>query len=182
MRILATVFPVPLIAAAPVRVRFSTLAPRSIALFGLITVFLFGSIDELRKQQAFFQKKEGVIARKNQILSLLRTDLDRAQSVNVSTSMSKDFDTVSITGSNRSLYGTNRPYVVWLVLKAHNTLVRLESSHPITVPVSPEELYITHSDVITKECELFRLYDSPQHRLVYVKFENQSPLIVEINK
>ncbi|MCX6061295.1 MAG: prepilin-type N-terminal cleavage/methylation domain-containing protein [Campylobacterales bacterium] len=154
----------------------------SIALFGLITVFLFGAIDELRKQQTFFQKKEVVIERKNQILSLLRTDLDRAQSVTVSTSMSKDFDSVSIAGSNRSLYGIDRPYVVWLVLKSDNTLVRLESSSLITVPIAPEALYSIHSDRIAKQCELFRMYDSPKHRLLYLKFENQAPLIVETTK
>lgn len=154
----------------------------SIALFGLITVFLFGTIDELRKQQTFFQQKETVIARKNQILSLLRTDLDRSQSVNIHRSESKDFDSLFITGSNRSLYGIDHPYVVWLILRADNALVRLESSSPISVPIPPEALYFTHSDLIGKKCELFRLYDSPQHRLMYLKFENQSPLIVEIVK
>lgn len=154
----------------------------SIALFGLITIFLFGSIDELRKQQTFFQKKETVLSRKNQILSLLRTDLDRSQSVNVLTSMTKDFDSISITGSNHSLYGTDHPSIVWVILKTYNTLVRLESPHPITIPIRPEELYTIHSDWIGKGCELFRLYDSPKHRLVYLKFENESPLIVETTK
>ena len=154
----------------------------SIALFGLITVFLFGTIDELRKQQTFFQKKEVVIKKKNQIVSLLRTDFDRSQSVTVSASMSKDYDSVTITGSNRSLYGIDRPYVVWLVLKANNMLVRLESSSPITIPIKPEAQYWIHSDLIAKQCELFRVYDSPAHRLIYLKFENQSPLIVETSK
>lgn len=154
----------------------------SIALFGLITVFLFGAIDELRKQQSFFQQKEALISKKNQIISLLRTDVDRAQAINVTASTSKDFDQISISGSNRSLYGIDRPFVVWVVLKAHNTLVRLESAYPITLPIRPEALYLTHSDLIGKRCELFRLYDSPKHRLIYLKFENQSPLIVETAK
>jgi len=154
----------------------------SIALFGLITVFLFGTIDELRKQQTFFQKKEIVIEKKNQIVSLLRTDFDRAQSVTVVASMNKDYDSASIAGSNRSLYGINRSYVTWLVLKADNTLVRLESSSPITLPIKPEALYWIHSDLIAKQCELFRVYDSPKNRLIYLKFENQSPLMVETTK
>lgn len=154
----------------------------SIALFGLIAVFLFGTIDGLRKQQAFYQKKESLIAQKNQILSLLRTDLDRPQSVNVSATNSKDFNIVSITGSNRSLYGIDRPNVLWVILKNDNTLVRLESPYKITLPLPPEALYVTHSDVIGAHCELFRLYDSSRHRLIYLKFENQSPLIVEAAK
>lgn len=154
----------------------------SIILFGLIAVFLFGAIDELRNQQSFFKKKEVVITRKNQILSLLRSDLDRVQSLNVSASMSRDFDTVSIIGSNRSLYGIDSPYVIWIVLKSDNTLVRLESSNPISMPLRPEMLYSTHSDLIAKHCEIFRLYDSPHQRLAYLKLENHSPLIVEVIK
>ena len=154
----------------------------SIALFGLITVFLFGVIDELRKQQTFFQQKEVVIEKKNQIVSLLRTDFDRVQSLTVSPSISKDFDSISITGSNRSLYGIDRPYVKWVVLKSDNTLVRLESSSLITIPIAPEALYSIHSDRVAKQCELFRMYDSPKHRMLYLKVQNQSPLIVETSK
>lgn len=154
----------------------------SIVLFGLIAIFLFGAIDELRNQQSFFKKKEEILERKNQIVSLLRSDLDRVQSVSVSASTSKDFDSLSITGSNRSLYGIDSPFVAWVILKADNTLIRLESSNPITIPIRPEMLYLTHSDLIAKHCEIFRMYDSPQQRLVYLKLENQSPLIVEIKK
>lgn len=154
----------------------------SIILFGLIAIFLFGAIDELRKQQSFFKKKEVIINQKSQILSLLRTDFDRAKSVNVSKSTSKNYDSALITGSNRSLYGIDSPYVLWIVLKSDNTLVRLESSSPLSVPLRPEMKYFTHSDIITKHCEIFRLYDSPQQRLIYLKFENESPLIVEVTK
>lgn len=154
----------------------------SIALFGLIAAFLFSTIGGLRQQQSFYHKKEKSIAQKNRIIALLRTDLDRAQSVSVSTANSKAFDTISITGSNRSLYGVDRPYVIWLVLKNDHTLVRLESPKPISIPLFPEALYVTHSDRIGNRCELFRLYDSPKNRLVYLKFENEPPLIVEASK
>lgn len=154
----------------------------SIALFGLISVFMFGAIDELRKQHTFFQEKEGVISKKNQILSLLRRDLTLAPSVSVRASSSRDFDTVTILGSDQSLYGTDRPYVVWLILKSENTLIRLESLSPITLPIKPEALYRIHSDRIEKNCEQFRLYDSLHHRLIYVKFADQSPLILEVIK
>jgi len=154
----------------------------SIALFGLIAVLLFGTIDELRKQQGFYKQKEGLIVQKNRTVSLLRSDFDRPQSVTIPVSANKDFDSVFITGSNRSLYGVDRPYVVWLILKSDNTLIRLESPHPIVLPLRPEALYLTHSDVIGKHCELFRIYDSPKQRLVYLKFENESPLMVETTK
>jgi prepilin-type N-terminal cleavage/methylation domain-containing protein len=154
----------------------------SIALFGLITIFLFGAINQLRKEQTFFQQKELILSHKNQILFLLRTDFDRAQALTLSTSSNKNFDTITIVGSNHSLYGIDHPYIMWLVLKADNSLVRLESSSLITMPIIPEKFYLTHSDLIGKQCELFRLYDSVKHRLIYLKFENGSPLIVETTK
>jgi prepilin-type N-terminal cleavage/methylation domain-containing protein len=154
----------------------------SIALFGLIIVFLFGAIDELRKQHTFFQDKETLISKKIQILSLLRRDLNHARSVSFSASNSRDFDTVTIVGSDQSLYGSNRPYVVWIVLKSDNTLVRLESLIPITLPIKSEALYLIRSDFIGKNCEQFRLYDSVKHRLIYLKLEDQSPLILEVKK
>lgn len=154
----------------------------SIALFGMITIFMFGAIDQLRKQHIFFEKKEVIVSKKNQILSLLRTDIDRVQSIRVFASSSKDFDSVSITGSNRSLYGIDSPFVTWIILKEENTLVRLESSSSINIPITSDKLYTIHSDIIAKRCEIFRLYDSPKQRLLYLKFENQSPLILEVMK
>lgn len=154
----------------------------SIILFGLITIFLFGSIDGLRKQKDFLQRKEAGLSHNNKMLSLLRTDFDRAKLVIITRNSSKDFDTAMINGSNRSLYKINQPYVAWVILKADNTLIRLESTSPILIPLSPEKLYLTHSDIIGKHCEIFRIYDSPNQRLVYLKFENQSPLIVETMK
>lgn len=154
----------------------------SIALFGLIAIFLFGSIDGLRKQQNFFKRKEAILSQNNQILSLLRTDFDRAKLLSISKSASIDFDTVLISGSNRSLYKINQPNVAWIILKADNTLVRLESASPIIIPLANEAMYFTHADVIGKHCEIFRIYDSAKQRLVYVKFENESPLIVETMK
>jgi prepilin-type N-terminal cleavage/methylation domain-containing protein len=154
----------------------------SIALFGLIAVLLFGTIDELRKQQGFYKEKEGIVVRKNRIVSLLRTDFDRPQSLTVSNSSTKEFTAVSVNGANRSLYEIDRPYLLWLVLKNNNTLIRLESAYAITLPLAPESLYLVHSDVIGENCELFRVYDSPKRRLIYVKFANESPLIVETVK
>lgn len=154
----------------------------SIALFGMITVFMFGAIDELRNQNIFFQEKEVVISKKNRILSLLRRDLNLASSVSVAASSSRDFDTVTIVQSEQSLYGSDRPYVVWLILKMDNSLIRLESLAPITLPIKPQEVYAIHRDLIEKNCEQFRLFDSKNHRLIYVKFSDQSPLILEIMK
>lgn len=154
----------------------------SITLFGLIALFLFGTIDNLRKQQLFYQKREEILRKKNLILSLLRTDLERTESISVTTTSNKDFDRITITNSNRSLYNISHPFVVWLVLKEESTLIRLESASPIKLPLTPETLFLVHSEKIQAHCEFFRLYDSPKNRFLYVKFENEPPLMVETSK
>jgi len=154
----------------------------SIVLFGLIAVILFGTIDNLRAQLSFFKQKERHLAEKNQILSLMRGDYDRPESLQILQTSEKNFNTVSINGSNRSLYGMYRPNVMWMVLKQDRTLIRLESASPITLPIRPESLYQIHSDTIGKECEIFRVYQSSSSRMIYIKFTNESPLLLEVTK
>jgi len=154
----------------------------SISVFGLIAMLMFGTIDNLRKQLGFYKEKEIVIVHKNRILSLMRSDFDRPQTLTVLRSSDKSFDTVSINGSNRSLYGIHLPNVLWVVLKNDNTLVRLESASPLSLPLNPDTLYQVHSDVIGKDCEIFRLYDSKGRRLAYLKFSNHPPLVLETAK
>jgi prepilin-type N-terminal cleavage/methylation domain-containing protein len=152
----------------------------SIILFGLIAVLLFGTLDNMRHQLTFLQSKSATIDTKNTILSLMRSDFDRPKSLTLTHSLSKEFTVASLTGSNRSLYDNSLPYVTWLVLKKNNTLVRLESVYPITLPLQPEMLYKIHSDVIATGCEIFRIYEEPKHRLLYLKLSNQAPLVVQV--
>lgn len=154
----------------------------SIVLFGLITVVMFGTIDNLRRQLSFYKEKERHLGKKNQILSLIRSDFDRPASLQIFNTSEKKFATISISGSNRSLYGIYQPNVTWMVLKPDNTLIRLESASPITLPLRPESLYQIHSDVVGKECEIFRVYESSSGRMIYIKFINESPLLLEVTK
>lgn len=154
----------------------------SISLFGLIAILLFGTIDNLRHQLTFFKSKESVIDAKNRTLSLLRTDFDRPQQLTITNSENKDFSMVSITGSNRSLYQINRPYVTWVVLKHNHTLLRLESLNPINLPMMVDSLYQVHSDIVAEQCEIFRIYESDKNYLIYLRIENQKPLLIETHK
>jgi prepilin-type N-terminal cleavage/methylation domain-containing protein len=155
----------------------------SIILFGMITILLFGTIDNFKKQLSFYKSKDSIINEKIRILSILRNDFDRAETLKLSTNMiDKDFTTASITNSNLSLYKIDKPFVTWVVLKRNNTLVRLESSKPILLPVTMESNYFVHSDVIGENCSQFRIYNSETTRLIYLKFEEKPPLIIEVTK
>lgn len=154
----------------------------SIALFGIIIFITFETIDNLRSQFTFFKKQEFNLIEKKQILSVLQNDFERAQSFEIRNSVEKSFDSISITGYNRSLYGIYKPYILWLVMKQDNTLIRLESAMPITLPIQNELIYQIHSDVIGKNCETFKLYESSTKRMVYLKFLNQPPYLLETTK
>jgi len=154
----------------------------SIVLFGLIVLLLFSVIDTLRKQLTFFKTKEQIIDSKNLVLSLFRDDFNRPLGLKIINGENKNFTLVMIDGSNRSLYGIDHPSVAWIVLKHNNTLVRLESAHPITLPIKPQLQYLVHSDVITKNCEIFRVYESAKNTFVYLRIDNQEPLMIETYK
>ncbi|MGE4473262.1 MAG: type II secretion system protein J [Sulfuricurvum sp.] len=154
----------------------------SIVLFGLITVLLFGTIDNLRTQVDFYQAKAKHLSQKNRVVSLIRSDFDRVKTLTLQTNGGKNYITASLIGSEHSLYGIDHPYVVWAVLQEGHTLIRLESASPISLPIDGDKRYLIHSDIIGKECALFRIYDSSSHRLIYVKFDGQSPLAVETSR
>lgn len=154
----------------------------SIALFGLITVLLFGTIDNLRTQVTFYQDKEKQLIDKNRVLSLIRSDFDRVKTLTLLNSSGKNYITASLIGSEHSLYGIDHPYVVWTVLQNKHRLVRLESAFAISLPVDPDKRYLIHSDVIGEECAVFRVYESSSRRLIYLKLDNHSPLLVETAK
>ncbi len=154
----------------------------SIVLFGLISMLLFSVIDTMRKQLFFFQAKELTMDSKNLVLSLFRSDFNRPLGLKIINGENKNFSLVMINGSNRSLYGIDHPNVAWVVLKHNTTLVRLESAHPIALPIKPELQYLVHSDVIATDCEIFRVYESAKNVFVYLKIENQKSLIIETQK
>lgn len=154
----------------------------SVMLFSLIILVMFGSIDNLRQQHNFYEIKETKLTEKNRLVSLLRSDFDRATSITLNTDTDNRYTIASISGSNHSLYGIFEPYVTWLVLKEERRLIRIESPYPITLPIPEEALYQTHVDSAWSECERFRIYESAKHRLITFSFENESPVLIEVTK
>ncbi|MGD9717519.1 MAG: type II secretion system protein J [Sulfuricurvum sp.] len=139
-------------------------------LFALIAIMMFGTIDNLRKQHRFYDEKEKKLLEKNRIANLLRKDFDRADSFVVVHGSDRRYDTVTIKGEGRSLYGNEESYVVWLVLREDHRLIRLESAYPITLPIPYKSFYAVHADLIHTDCERFRIFESSRHRLVYIRF------------
>jgi hypothetical protein len=141
---------------------------------------MFGSIDNLRQQHTFYELKEKKLSEKNRLVSLLRSDFDRATSITLKTDADNRYTIASISGANHSLYGIFEPYVTWLVLKEQHRLIRIESPSPITLPILEEHLYQTHIDSAWSDCDRFRIYESAKHRLITFSFENESPVLIEV--
>lgn len=154
----------------------------SIALFSLIMLLMFGSIDNLREQHRFYDAKERELSEKNRLLALLRHDFDRATSLNLLQDSNNRYTIASISGANHSLYGINEPYVTWLVLKDERRLIRIESPAPINLPIAEKSLYQIHVDSIKNDCKTFRIHESPKNRLIHLDFESGSPILLEVSK
>lgn len=154
----------------------------SVILFGLITVVMFATVDNLRQQHRFYETQERKLIAKNRLISLLRSDFDRASAVTWSTDPDNRYSAAFITGAGRSLYGIYEPYVVWMVLKDEHRLVRLESAVPILLPIREETMYQVHTDSVKTLCERFRIYEGAKNRLIDLAFENEAPVLIEVSK
>lgn len=154
----------------------------SVILFGLITLVMFATVDNLRKQHLFYEIQERKLIEKNRLISLLRSDFDRASAVTWSTDPDNHYTAAFVTGAGRSLYGIYEPYVLWLVLKDEHRLIRLESANPISLPIREEAQYLVHTDSIKTGCERFNIYEGAKTRLIDLAFENEAPVLIEVSK
>ncbi len=131
----------------------------SVVLFSLIAAFLYGGIDQVRHMRLFYAEKGKEFTHHEQIRSLLYRDLAQAEKMSVIEG-DTDHSIVLLQPDRHSLYGIVLPNVVWLVMKKDNTLVRLESADPITIPLDPLKFYGVHRDTVATGCTTFRVYTS----------------------
>ncbi len=131
----------------------------SLTLFSLIAIFLVGGVDQIRHMRSFYAKKGEQFTHHERIRSLLYRDLAQTETLK---RIEEDTDhTIMILEPTRhTLYGITLPTVVWLIIRQDNTLIRLESSQPIQIPLDPSTLYGIHKDVIATQCTTFRVYES----------------------
>ena len=104
-------------------------------------------------------------------------------SSDISVQSYKKYSIVSIRGKN-SIYGIEEPFVVWLVLKDKNRLIRMESARKITFPISDTMQKYIFIDTIQSGCKYFSVNLSKDKKsvLVFVQIENKNPIIFEVKK
>lgn len=86
--------------------------------------------------------------------------------------------------SKNSIYDIDEPYIVWLVLKNKNRLIRIESAKKITLPIKDDMQKFAFIDEGIKNCEHFTVNIAKDKKkvLTYLHVKDKKPIIFEIEK
>lgn len=156
----------------------------SISILSLIFVYLYSSIDSLKRSNSFYEKKNEVIKFQEKILKVLYSDLILSnKKIDLLEDGSKDYSILRIDKTKNSLYNIKETTVIWFVSKEEDTLIRVESKKDINLPIKYDDIPYVYLDKIFSECKAFKLYKSndKDKLLLYLKKENSKELIFEFN-
>jgi prepilin-type N-terminal cleavage/methylation domain-containing protein len=148
----------------------------SLALFSLIAVFLVGGIDQIRLMHSFYAQKGEQFTHHERIRSLLFRDLAQTDTLK-KIEEDADHTIMILEPTGHTLYGIALPTVIWMIIRRDNTLIRLESSQPIQIPLDPSKLYGIHKDVIATGCTTFRMYESVTGRFAALLCDNHEIMV-----
>jgi prepilin-type N-terminal cleavage/methylation domain-containing protein len=153
----------------------------SVVLIGLISIFATSLIYQAKQDSKMFEKR--VVSRdKTELLDeVLYKDIFQAKTIKASNN--KKYDVLYIKSKN-SIYGIAEPYIVWLVLRNDNTLIRMESAREITLPIKEEYKKYIFLDKVSKNCESFSVNISKNTKniLYFVKIKGKKPILFEVEK
>jgi prepilin-type N-terminal cleavage/methylation domain-containing protein len=153
----------------------------SIVLLGLITIFVSSIIQQTKKTDSLFAKKVKKDENTEAIYRMLYRDIFQSKKIILST-----FSTYSVLKieTKNSVYNIDNPYVIWLVLKKHHTLIRLETSKNINVPIEEKYERYVFADKLIEQVEHFsiNLSKDKKYILVFIEIKNKKPILFEIKK
>ncbi len=129
----------------------------SIVLTVIVVFFLYKALAMQEKANESLQKKGKIIAKSNQLFELLYRDFKESNSSEVVNTFNKNYNIFSLTTTN-SLHELPFAYVIYYVNAKDKTLVRLESSLPLHLPVSLEKVPFVFADVLLKNVKKFRIF------------------------
>lgn len=141
----------------------------SITLMGLVLFLVYESIDNITLSNKIIKDTQNTQAYKNRRISLLKEDLINSTDINVSTS--DDYSVIQFETQN-SIHGIIQPFVVWLVAKKDNTLVRLESAQNILLPLEYSLEHKPYLDVMIANVERFKIYTSKEKDYILVEIKD----------
>lgn len=151
----------------------------SLLLTMMIIYFSYNFLAEAKTKSGWGDKVDMRYSKKRSIYELLRNDILYSSSNQILGG--KNFSILKLRTKN-SLHDMENPYVVWIVLRESNELVRLESKAEIGLPVQEANIYNIFMDEIGKQCEIFKIYPSSGQSdlMVFFQFIGDKPYVFEV--
>jgi hypothetical protein len=151
----------------------------SLMLTMMIVYFSYNFLSEAKAKSAWSSEVDGKHSEKYAIVELLRNDIFYASSNQILGG--KNYSILRLNTKN-SIHGIENPYVVWLVLKESNELVRLESKSEIFLPIQESGIYNIFMDEIGKNCEIFKVYSASGQTdlMVFLQIAGEKPYMFEV--
>ncbi len=150
----------------------------SIGLMGIIVVALFSVVAMLQESNAQLFEYLQKAKQENKAMEVLFLDI--ASSDGNLTLVKEEQSRLCIGQTTHSLYGLALAKVCWVVLKADNTLIRIEGND-YTLPTHYEDR--VEIDRVIKNIELFDIYHNSKEGkvLVMIKQKNKDglPFVVQ---
>lgn len=153
----------------------------SIAIFGLILIFLYSALENLDFSNKFYERKKSEFDEKEKTISLLYSDISEAQKVNIINPIDRKFSILLIENTPNSLNGPSKANVLWYVNSINFSLMRLESYDTISQDgiIKPDQIFLANE--VAPKNESFYVIKKNDGIFIYSKFENQEKEVFFIN-
>lgn len=153
----------------------------SIMILGLVVMAMVRIYWLLEAKKSGLERRAERMERRAKVARLLYEDLQRADKI--SFGPHERYAALAITGG-KSLFGIERPYVLWYVSRKDKTLCRIESAVKISFPLDPERLHYVNLSPLLKGCESFIVTADPQRKklLVGATFTNSDPIYFALRR
>jgi len=129
----------------------------SIVLIVLIVLFLYSAIASMKISNKTLAKHDQQESNRTKIFELLYRDILESTSINSLPTKDRHFTTVELQTHN-SLHQIAMPYVTYFVHTQKDALVRLEAAKKIVLPISYEDRFSIHADLLINEVTDFNVY------------------------
>jgi len=138
----------------------------SITILSIIVVVMSQVISSVRISKDILQTTYKQSQQYDLAVKLLYNDIVNAGYINI-VNDNKNYSILEIRTKN-SIYNIPYPYVLYYVSKKNNTLIRLSSAHPISIPVTYEfeNFYILP---LLNKVKIFKIYSKSNKYLIYLQ-------------
>jgi hypothetical protein len=147
----------------------------SIFILTFLTLAMVELYWSLQSQKKSFSSHLANQKLKAKMVRLLYSDLVTARQISISP---HDRYATLLVDGGRSIFGIERPYVLWYVSRKDKTLCRLESATRLSFPLDPQYIHYTNVTPIATGCTSFTLTQSSDAKALFVNvaFERGEPL------